>query len=72
MGVVFAREVAVSVVHVLAGVDVEVLLLAVSDLEWIVLDAVGVLSEEGSDDGVVVGGTVADECALGQEGNTVS
>ena len=72
MGVVFAREVTVGVVHVLAGVDVEVLLLAVSDLEWIVLDAVSVLSEEGSDDGVVVGSTVADESALGKEGDTVS
>ena len=72
MSVVLAREVSVGIVHVLTSVDIEILLLAVSDLEWIVLDAMRVLSEESTHNWVVVHAAVAHESALGGQGDTVS
>jgi len=48
------RKLLVGVAHVLAGVDVEVLLLLVSDLEDVLLNVGRVFSEEGADHGVVV------------------
>jgi hypothetical protein len=50
---VLVTEVSVLVVHVLAGVDVEVLLLFISDFEDVFLDVSRVLTEESSYDWVI-------------------
>lgn len=49
MNVVLVRDISVSVVHVLAGVDVEVLLLLISDVEQVLLHLSLVLSEVSTD-----------------------
>ena len=64
IGVVFVRKSSVGVVHVLAGVDVEVFLLLVLDFEEVSLDAARVLSQECTDDWVVVLGAVHHHGAL--------
>ena len=49
MGMVFATNVLIAIVHILACVDVEILLLGVLDLEKIFLDGGRVLSKVSAD-----------------------
>ena len=64
MDTVLVPKILVRVVHVLAGIDVEVLLLGVLDLEHVSLDVVRVLSEICANDRGVVITRHADECSL--------
>ena len=70
MGMELVWKFSVGVVHVLTGVDVEVLLLHVTDLERVVLDAVLVLSEESSDNWVAVVTLVLHHGLMEQVGHT--
>ena len=50
MSMVLVSEVFVAIVHILAGIDVEILLLGICNLENISLDGGGVLSKVGTDE----------------------
>ena len=51
--VVVVTEILVAVVHVRAGIDIEILTLAVGDGESVSLSGIRVLAEEGRDQGTV-------------------
>lgn len=70
MNVVLVAEIGVGIVHVLRCVDVEVLLLLVSDLEQVSLDVARVLSQESTDDWVMVVGYPSHHGGVDGKGKT--
>lgn len=67
---ILVSKILVRVVHVLAGIDVEVLLLGVLDLEEVSLNVGGILSEVSSEKWSVVAGRIGHEDVLVNESKT--
>jgi hypothetical protein len=67
MNMEFITEFGIRVVHVLASINVEVLLLLISDLEHVFLDVALILTDESTDNWVVVLRAERHEGTLDQE-----